>query len=1114
MNSVAPDTGKSDESSLPSRVLPLDQIQEGGINEILDKDTFEAATWIPPSKSRISHKSRYLNGKAPFFATTLDDLGTMGVGIMLYFQMIRNLCILFLVCSIVAVPSIMLNAGGDGIANQDADSAQLVYLSLGNRRADDCTIADNMMVDLSSCKLEKSLIKLDSIGYEQEWASEDVAYTIMSLDLVYSAIFVIFIVFMTTSIDNVVAEVDEDNVSAADYAVLVRGFPKSATEEQIRQFFSDRYDLTKCSSRYYPLFCGCFGKERHRKVKTSAVLPEGAPAAGAGSTVLVEAPVQELEYCDGDSTYKESWVAEVSVAHPNGAQISKYLLQSKTYHKLREARARVQKYSDGTPWKKGADETKRQKALANLAKLEKKMEEAAAKLDKKHHDKAKETDAGLQACECAFVMFENEKSLNLCKNDYRTSHSSINRFFQPKSLRFPEQTASGVKLHPLWVRPAPEPSVILWENLEITGMEYQLRCILTNFLTFVIICVACGSIMMAKKYQNDYQSAIPAATECSDALVGCGWTSFTLSELDSCTTTIYSEYVRDRALKCFCKEQLGVYVNEFGALTGTEELGKSIPECKQYADNAYTSMALTVVAAFVVVALNIALQTVLKALTEVERHDSLSDESASVSFKIFLATFLNTALILLLVNAQFVDGNGDSYLPDGFPLFSGSFTDLSRGWYSVVGAGLSLTMALNVFSPHLAPMVQCLVVQPITRLLFTKSAATQHTLDSLHTGPQFLLHVRYPVILNTVCTTLIYSGGMPMLLPFALIFCVICYLLDKALLLYMYQRPPNYDASLAYTMLSILPWALCAHLGFSVWFYSNPNLVFSTVVNSGTHNSDGFVAQIFSKGLRSTTLPLFLFAIGVLAFLVYNLFVASFLHGLGVFESTTITGQFHEALTWMRTLYSGKKIRADQIVLEAVPPYSKTFEQPIRCQVTGTADKAAGKGGEGSEGSESGAAEANAPLAPPELTSAQEKLGMKLVKKQGGDGTGADADKPVFVMHRFYTEDATAEATSKQAANSDGVNLKLRMKGAQMQTWEAIQGLHSYRIMSNERYRAALQMLVELKERASEQADAAPVEEGAPDLEVIDISAREAASPSANGGGSAEGAAANVLPPS
>ena len=64
-------------------------------------------------------------------------------------------------------------------------------------------------------------------------------------DFGYSWFFVLFIVVLSWKVGDIVQSNDDKNVTPADYAVLVRGLPPRATEIQILQYFSNRYDLTK-----------------------------------------------------------------------------------------------------------------------------------------------------------------------------------------------------------------------------------------------------------------------------------------------------------------------------------------------------------------------------------------------------------------------------------------------------------------------------------------------------------------------------------------------------------------------------------------------------------------------------------------------------------------------------------------------------------------------------------------------------------------------------------------------------------------------------------------------------------------------------------------------------
>ena len=56
---------------------------------------------------------------------------------------------------------------------------------------------------------------------------------------------------------------------------------------------------------------------------------------------------------------------------------------------------------------------------------------------------------------------------------------------------------------------------------------------------------------------------------------------------------------------------------------------------------------------------------------------------------------MNTGLIILLVNV-----NLNLNLPSNFPIFAGEYREFNVQWYRVVGSTLTLTMLLNVFTPH------------------------------------------------------------------------------------------------------------------------------------------------------------------------------------------------------------------------------------------------------------------------------------------------------------------------------------------------------------------------------------------------------------------------------
>ena len=63
---------------------------------------------------------------------------------------------------------------------------------------------------------------------------------------------------------------------------------------------------------------------------------------------LMVSPVTEV---DGHINYKGGWVAEVALVHPHGNAISQFETFMETLEDIRTARATIQKYSDGSPWR-------------------------------------------------------------------------------------------------------------------------------------------------------------------------------------------------------------------------------------------------------------------------------------------------------------------------------------------------------------------------------------------------------------------------------------------------------------------------------------------------------------------------------------------------------------------------------------------------------------------------------------------------------------------------------------------------------------------------------------------------------------------------------------------
>ena len=107
------------------------------------------------------------------------------------------------------------------------------------------------------------------------------------------------------------------------------------------------------------------------------------------------------------------------------------------------------------------------------------------------------------------------------------------------------------------------------------------------------------------------------------------------------------------------------------------------------------------------------------------------------------------------------------------------------------------------------------------------------------------------------------------------------YVVDRAALFRINQKPPNYDDALAKLWVGLMPYAAMIHIGIAVWTFSDPGVMYSpsvfdstldtkiinTVAGDGsagvvgsfissTYDSSGL--DIISRLSRENTLPLFI----------------------------------------------------------------------------------------------------------------------------------------------------------------------------------------------------------------------------------------------------------------
>ncbi|KAG1702186.1 hypothetical protein DVH05_009976 [Phytophthora capsici] len=904
---------------------------------------------------------RLAAGNKSVLDVNMNDIAELGIGMELYFLLIKYLSWTFFIMGIVSLPAIVVNYYGDGVTSKMVDPLQLAYASLGNQG-----VNPDIASDPEQC-LPRGEIDCTGATVNTPFTSdpEKVAWIVTSSDAIYSFVFLVVYLLFRRRAKRAIDAHQNEHLTPAKYAIFVRGLPPDATAREVLDHFNSRYDPTQ-EEVYYPLWLGCCWSRKPRRVKHS--MSKGAvncsvvnslehlwvpnssgqrttgtgqsrpSTSGPRPSTAVAALADIVAKHEEHQMYLGTWIAEVSIAHPTGGLLRTFLAMEVLTRKISEAEALVsiltqekeeadvalQNWTPPVGKKnpkkpkstfKKTDElllqattnklerlraamTKKTSKLKALKKANKQLQkeqaatavetgQTAVKTKKKKAPAVKPFD--LNACECAFVVFNNLESRRRCLQDYRRSNQWLLRTFQPKSLRFRDKI-------PLTVLAAPEPSNILWENLEVTSRSRRLRRSFTNSVTFLLLLLSGGIISAAQSAQQTFKDKAPPAGLCESTLPevfygsskflsvkGVSWdlewdsnaacttgesgeerfhVAYTngiinnisvlnptspVTELHRCTDPCISEksstkcntlacfnskvreetgadcetYLASHMLYCLCTTQLQLSISQFGVIDGPQELWKTFLPCRGFLTDFAAKNAFIVVASAVVVIVNIVLKSTLRGFASFERHTSESAKASAVALKMFAAQFLNTAIIVLVVNAAL----SLSAVPVIGELFRGKYSDFQRDWYPTVGMGVTMTMLINAVMPQAILLLQLCFISPLKRCLARRTVRTQKKMDKLYAGPTFDLAVRYPMVLNSVFVTLVFCGGSPVLLFIATLACTATFWIDKLSLLWLYSVKTAYDEALGETALSLLPWALVAHLGFSSWMYGNTDLL-------------------------------------------------------------------------------------------------------------------------------------------------------------------------------------------------------------------------------------------------------------------------------------------------
>jgi len=444
-----------------------------------------------------------------------------------------------------------------------------------------------------------------------------------------------------------------------------------------------------------------------------------------------------------------------------------------------------------------------------------------------------------------FAILNTTSDVDLLLNDYRFADYTLFRLLQFSTRRF--------QGHRIRIRPAPEPTDLIWENQDVPWWSRAWRRAVMILVFVVIIAVSISAIFLtsaAAVQSSPNVLSYIGNSQCDPVSESPGDTVAPYKCMVVNASTWNLTWAEDQGgdiLSCFCTAQ------GYEKLVNNEDL---LNACQGWFTNMGMTIGISTAASIIILVINVVLQICLLAMAEFERPLSITALNSSLMQKIAFAQTLNTGYVILLVNTWGTQGVRDvtAYIPLGQLLFRGPFEDIDRGWYAVVGAAILTNMLLNAVVPSCVSIVKG-VVTWVKRRCMTRNLKHHAELLDVYTNPEFDIKAKYAQLLTTVFVTLTYSSGLPLLNLFAMAYMFCMYWADKFILLWGSKRPPMYNTQMAKDASEFMLYAVGIHCLFAILMYGQDCVFPSEILGGSLGQSVGDANQASQSGFVAEIAP-------------------------------------------------------------------------------------------------------------------------------------------------------------------------------------------------------------------------------------------------------------------
>lgn len=312
--------------------------------------------------------------------------------------------------------------------------------------------------------------------------------------------------------------------------------------------------------------------------------------------------------------------------------------------------------------------------------------------------------------------------------------------------------------------------------------------------------------------------------------------------------------------KCYCSDTLDSDIEGsgvLGLLTTLSVGSASTDMCGKYNYDYMMSLAVLYVAIILTAVINAVLKRCIMRLVKLECHIFKDHAQDSLFTKLFIATYVNMAVVILIAFGSTTEESVPSILWNAY-IFRGPYKEMDAGWYGNVGFYLVITFLFNSFVPILGNYVKYYIGVPLmqyityyrVRTVISTNIVTQRQLDTREVGPMFDVTSQSAQLLARLCVAMTFAPGMPILTLLCAVAFICHFNSDKFFLCWYHEKPPHSLSEVAIKrVLFFLPYCAILRLCMGCWMFSAPDVLsasFSALEGASGASAEGVDTNVIS----------------------------------------------------------------------------------------------------------------------------------------------------------------------------------------------------------------------------------------------------------------------------